>query len=64
MPDTKTPIWVTIAINIDGETETFTADAATAGDPYDIACGLLNGLDAEAHRWLVRAGREARNGRF
>jgi hypothetical protein len=60
MTDNKTPIWVTIAINIGGETRTFTADATTAGDPYDLANGLLKGLDNEAGRWLYKAGTEAR----
>lgn len=60
MTDNKTPVWITIAVNIGGETKTFTADASTTGDPYDIANGLLNGLDTEAGRWLLEAGRESR----
>lgn len=55
MSDTKTPIWVTIAVNIDGETKTFEADAAAAGNPYDVAGGILSGLDNEAGRWINRS---------
>jgi hypothetical protein len=62
MTDTKTSIWVTIAINIGGETKTFEADATTAGDAYDVAKGLLNGLDTEADRWLMKSGHDARRG--
>lgn len=62
MTDLKTPIWVTIAINIGGETKTFEADASTASDPYDVAQGLLTGLDTEADRWLMKAGNSARRG--
>lgn len=62
MTDSKTPIWVTIAVNIGGETKTFEADASTTGDAYDVAYGLLNGLDNEAGRWLNHAGHEARRG--
>jgi hypothetical protein len=60
MTDTKTPIWVTIAINVGGETKTFEADASTAGDPYELAAGVLQGVDTEAGRWLYRAGVDAR----
>ncbi len=56
----KTPIWITVAINIGGETKTFEADATTGGDVYDVAQGLLSGLDSEAGRWLLKAGRDAR----
>ncbi|GAA0494583.1 hypothetical protein Ade02nite_20060 [Paractinoplanes deccanensis] len=62
MTDQKTPVWVTIAVNIGGETKTFSADASTEGDLYDIATGLLSGLDSEASRWLFKAGNESRRG--
>ena len=60
MTDNKTQIWITIAVNIGGETTTFEADASTGGDPHDVALGLLNGLDNEADRWLRKAGFDAR----
>jgi len=62
MTDKKTPVWVTIAINIGGETKTFEADASTANDPFDVAQGLLSGLDNDADRWLRKAGFETRRG--
>ncbi len=60
MTETKTQIWVTIAVNIGGETKTFEADASTGGDPYDVAQGLLTGLDTEADRWLTKTGMRSR----
>ncbi len=62
MADTKTPITVTIAIVVNGEVKTFETEATAFGDPYDVASGLLNGLDTEAGRWLYKAGTEARRG--
>jgi hypothetical protein len=54
MTDTKTAVWVTIAVNIGGETKTFEADASTAQNPYEIASGLLSALRTDADRELGR----------
>jgi hypothetical protein len=62
MTDQKTPVWVTIAVNVGGETKTFSADATTANDPYELAVGILSGLDQDADRWLRKQGYEARQG--
>ena len=58
MTDLKAQVWVTIAVNIGGETRTFEADASTAANPYEIADGLLGGLKIDASRWLNRDGLE------
>lgn len=42
MSDKKTPVWVTIAVNIGGETRTFEVDASTDDNPYEIASGDLS----------------------
>ncbi len=60
MTDQKTPVWVTIAVNVGGDTKTFEADASTADDPYDLAVGMLSGLDSQADRWLRNTGQEVR----
>lgn len=60
MTDNKTPVWVTIAINIGGETKAFEVDANAANDPYDVASGLLDGLHTDAGRWLRNTGIELR----
>jgi hypothetical protein len=62
MTDTETPIQVTIAVNIGGETKTFEANATTNGDPYDVTDGLLNGLDVQASRWVRETGMDSRRG--
>ncbi|WP_213004712.1 hypothetical protein [Paractinoplanes toevensis] len=54
MTDPKTPVWVTIAVHVGGETKTFEADATTASNPYEIANGLLSGLHTEASRTINR----------
>lgn len=59
----KTPVWVTIAINIGGETKTFEADATTASDKFEVTDGLLSGLKTDASRWLNKQGFDARHGR-
>lgn len=56
----KTSIVVTIAVNIGGEVRLFEAEASTANNAYDVAQGLLSGLDTEADRWLNKAGFQAR----
>jgi hypothetical protein len=53
MTDQKTPVWVTIAVNVGGETKTFEADATTASNPWEVANGLLSGLDTNAGRYLT-----------
>lgn len=58
MTEPKTAVWVTIALNVGGETKTFEADATTAANPYEIARGLLSGLESEAGRWFYRTGME------
>jgi Holliday junction resolvasome RuvABC ATP-dependent DNA helicase subunit len=58
MTDQTAPVWVTIAVNVNGETRTFEADANTAANPYEIAEGLLSGLRTDAGRWLTREGIE------
>ncbi len=61
MTDKKT-VEVITTIVIDGDVKTFQAEATTTNDPYDIAQGLLSGLDAEADRWLCKSGAAARRG--
>jgi hypothetical protein len=54
----KNPIGVTVAVNVDGETKVFSADAASEANQFRVAEGLLDSLYRDAGDWL----RDARHG--
>ncbi len=56
--DQKTPVWVTITVQVGDEPKTFEAEAATASNPWDVAGGLLFGLDMDARRYVSHTSRE------
>lgn len=52
MTTPTTPVRVTIAVTISGETKVFTADATTESNPHRVAEGVLQGLHNDGQEWL------------
>lgn len=49
MPKT---IKVTVTVNLDGQECTFTTEASTDGDVFDVARGNVRGVTDSAHSWI------------